>query len=117
MFVDVSIMVNQQGGQIDHLQSYVSLTHEHAEKAAVAMHVSVAQKKAALRRKWIIILVVTCILIVTGLIIYFSYMMDRKPATNYPPQPQPYPQPNPSNQHPQPKPPIRPLPPPPPRQN
>lgn len=113
MFVDVSIMVNQQGTQIDDILSYVSLTHEHAEKAAVAMNVSVVQKKAALRRKWIIILVVICILVVTGLILYFSHMMDRKPATTQPP-PQPPPQapPHTPPHHPQPKPPIRPLPPP-----
>lgn len=117
MFVDVSIMVNQQGGQIDNILSYVSLTQEHAEKAAVVMHVSVAQKKAALRRKWIIIFVITCILVGTGLILYISYSLDKKPATPQPPlQPDPNPQPSTPNQNPQPKPPIRPLPPPP-RQN
>lgn len=72
MFVDMAIIVEQQGELIDKVEDHVANTLEYTEHAAVEMRQAVQRQKGIQKKKWILTVVIILILVTVGLIIYFT---------------------------------------------
>lgn len=72
MFVDMAIIVNQQGELIDKIEDHVANTLEYTEHAAVEMRTAVQRQKGIQKKKWILAVIVTILLIIIGVAIWLS---------------------------------------------
>lgn len=63
MFVDVQMVVNQQGEQLNTLADYVEQTEENTQAAAKTMVQAVASKRRGQRRKWIFLAILVFIIV------------------------------------------------------
>lgn len=72
LFVEVQLVVDQQGDLLDRLESQVGDTEAATEAAAGEMHGAVQKKKSAQRKRWILILLTLVILGIVGLVLGVS---------------------------------------------
>lgn len=67
MFLDMALIVDQQGELIDRVGEHVDSTAQYTEKAATTMEAAVASKRRGQRCKWIIALVILAVLLGVGI--------------------------------------------------
>lgn len=72
MFVDMAMIVEQQGETLDKIQDYVASTVEYTEVAAGEMRGAVSRQKSLQKKKWIMVIICIIILIVVGVILSVS---------------------------------------------
>jgi t-SNARE complex subunit (syntaxin) len=72
MFVDMAIIVEQQGELIDKVEDHVANTAEYTEHAAQEMRQAVIRQRGVQKKKWIILIILVILLTIIGLVIYFS---------------------------------------------
>lgn len=73
MFVDMALIVEQQGDLINRIEDHVGHTLEYTEEAAIQMKQAVVAKRKSQRMKWILTIVAIVLLIIIGLTIYLSF--------------------------------------------
>jgi syntaxin 1A len=73
MFVDMAIIVEQQGEVIDKVEDYITNTVEYTEHAAEEMREAVVRQRSTQRKKWILTIVIIVLLIAIGLVVYFTW--------------------------------------------
>lgn len=66
LFLDMSILVEQQGDLVDEIEQHVAQAAEYTQEAAQDLLQAVKYQKSALKKKWILILIVLVILIIIG---------------------------------------------------
>lgn len=67
LFLEVQLVVDQQGDALDRLEAQVGDTEDATVQAASQMHSAVAKKRSAQRKKWILLLLLIVILGIVGL--------------------------------------------------
>jgi t-SNARE complex subunit (syntaxin) len=72
MFVDMAIIVEQQGEMIDKVEDHVSNVLEYTEHAAGEMRQAVVKQRGIQKKKWILIIICIVLLIVIGLALWLS---------------------------------------------
>ena len=72
MFVDMAIIVENQGEIIDKVEEHVSGTVEYTEHAAQEMRQAVVKQRGIQKKKWILIIVCVVLLLIIGLVIWLS---------------------------------------------
>lgn len=97
MFVDMAIIVEQQGELIDKVEDHVANTVEYTEHAAQEMRQAVVRQKSIQKKKWIIACICVILLAVVALVLYLSLdtgggSRPQKPVE--PPEPAPQPKPS-----------------------
>lgn len=72
IFLEVQLVVNQQGGALDQLEAQIGETEGVAQAAAGEMQGAVQKKKSTQRRKWILLLVIVVVLGIVGIVLGVS---------------------------------------------
>jgi len=72
MFMDMAMMVEQQGEMINMIEHNVGNAEEYVEKAVVQLKEAVVLKTAVRKKKWLIFFLVLIIIAILGVVIYFS---------------------------------------------
>ena len=71
LFVDMSVLVEQQGDLIDQIECHVGQAAEYTGEAAVQLEQAVKYQKSALKKKWILIIILLFIVgAIVGFIVY-----------------------------------------------
>jgi len=73
MFVDMAIIVENQGEIIDKVEEHVSGTVEYTEHAAQEMRQAVVKQRGIQKKKWILIIVCVVLLLIIGLVVWLSF--------------------------------------------
>ncbi|PJF19852.1 hypothetical protein PSACC_00334 [Paramicrosporidium saccamoebae] len=73
MFVDMAIIVEQQGELIDKVEDFVTNTAEYTEAAAEEMRGAVVRQRSTQRKKWILTITIIIILAVVGIIVWATW--------------------------------------------
>lgn len=104
MFMDMALIVDQQGELIDRLGEHVENTLEYTQKGAQHVEAAVASKRRSQRIKWILSIIGIVVLIIIGVTLWIELGGSRGGSSNPPPPPPP-PQHQPSPPPPQQQPP------------
>lgn len=78
MFLDIALIIEQQGEMIDKIEDHVDATLEYTEQAAEEMKGAVVKQRKMQRRKWILIMIALLIIGIVVAAIVISVATDGK---------------------------------------
>lgn len=102
MFMDMALIVDQQGELIDRLGEHVENTLDYTQRGAKHVEAAVASKRRSQRIKWILSIVGIVLLIIIGVTLWIE-LGGSKGGSSSPPPPPPQPQQPPQQQPPPPQ--------------
>jgi t-SNARE complex subunit (syntaxin) len=69
LFLEVQLVVNQQGDVLDRLETQMAEAEGVTDAAADEMHGAVEKKKSAQRKRWLLLILIIVILGIVGLVL------------------------------------------------
>lgn len=84
MFVDMAMIVEQQGEMIDKVGDHINNTLEYTEQAAIEMRGAVVRQRSIQKKKWILLIVCTILLVAIGITLWLT-IYPPGTATHTPP--------------------------------
>lgn len=72
MFVDMAMIVEQQGETLDKIEDHISNTMEYTETAAIEMRGAVSRQRGLQKKKWILLIICIIILAVVAIVLATS---------------------------------------------
>lgn len=72
MFVDMALIVEQQGELVDRIEDHVGNTLEYTEHAALEMRQAVEKQRGMQKKRWILVIIALVILGIIGGSIWYA---------------------------------------------